>query len=84
MNTGLWANRTVHTIVLSVVGFALVVGLRDILGIYQAALVATAPLVTWTLGRFHERALIVDTGLVDEDQIREASRNRDGLFSFDR
>lgn len=51
--------------------------LREIVP-YWDVLLAVGLLVTWMLGQRYERALIIEAGLADEDDIRRVERESSG------
>lgn len=51
--------------------------LREIVP-YWDILLAVGLLVTWVLGQRYERALIIEAGLADDDEIRQAERESSG------
>lgn len=87
MNESLWGNRYLHSLLLGLFGVAVVLIYREQLGTAPVFAIAAGPIFAWTLGRLHERALIVDAGLADEDELREVRREAAansslfGLFS---
>jgi hypothetical protein len=82
MNAELWGNSTVHTLILSAIGLAIVFLYRDVIGVPAILFVAGAPLVTWGLGRIHERAIYLEARVANEADLREARRKAGGgLFS---
>jgi len=74
MNESFWGNRYVHSLLLGLFGVAVVLSYREQLGTVPVFAIAAGPIFAWTLGRLHERALVVASGLADEDDLREARR----------
>jgi len=68
------ANRLVQMAVLSAVALALLFLVRPQVSDAVAFVVAVAPLVTWVLGKRYERAIVLDAGLVDEEELSAAER----------
>lgn len=58
--------------VLSVLVIGVLLVLYQSVGIVIAAVVAVVPIATWTLGRLHERAIVIEGELVNEDDLRAA------------
>lgn len=74
-----FANRIVHVGLLAaaVLGVFLLVG--DLPPTVQAV-VLVLPVVTWYMGVVYERSVVIASGLVDEEELREAERDAASLL----
>lgn len=82
MNTEIWGNRWLHSLVLGLFGVAIVLTYRDTLGVGPVFVMAVGPIFAWLLGRFHERAVVIEAGLADEDELRDARRESEAESSL--
>lgn len=78
-DTAVLANRIFHLIILTMI-VLLTIGLVDTLARPALLFVAISPLVTWVLGKYYERSMILDADLVDPDTLRDLERENARLF----
>ena len=77
--TDLLANRLIHIAILTVVAVALVLYFADQPTIYRLT-IALSPLVTWMMGKYYERSIILQADLVDEEELRTLERNKASIL----
>ena len=82
MNTDIWGNRWFHSLLLGLFGVAVVLTYRESLGTLPVFVLAAGPIFAWLLGRLHERAVVVQAGLADEDELRDARRQSEARTSI--
>ena len=80
MKVDFWKRRLVHNAVIGVLVIGIVLGLQDILDTIPLLIVAAAPVLTWVMGRFHERAIVLDSGLATEEQVKKVVHEYESWF----
>lgn len=73
--TDIAANRLLHIGVLTAIALVLLWMTEDFPVAYRF-FVALAPLVTWVLGKYYERSIIIQAELVDVEELRELEREK--------
>lgn len=68
------ANRILHVLALTGLAVVLVLLSGD-LPQFQRLVVGFAPIVTWMLGQQYERAIVLDAGVIDADELSELERD---------
>lgn len=73
--TDIGANRLLHLVILTVVVLT-IVGIVDGLANPTAVYLAVAPIVTWMLGKYYERSIVLQADLVESETLRELEREK--------
>lgn len=68
------ANRILHVLVLTGLAVVLVLLSGDLPQI-QRLVIGFAPIATWMLGQQYERAIVLDAGVIDADELSELERD---------
>lgn len=69
------ANRLIHVGVITVIALVALI-LTAELPTVQRVFLAVSPIATWVIGKYYERAIIVQAELVDLDTVRELEREK--------
>lgn len=80
--TDILAIRILHVVFLAVLAVGLL-NLTDSFSVGYRVLFAVSPIVTWTLGMYYERAIILKAGLVDPETLSDLERKQASLLSRD-
>ena len=80
MRVDIWKKRLVHNAVIGILVLGIVLGLQNVLDTIPLLIVAAAPVLTWVMGRFHERAIVLDSGLATEEQVKNVVHEYESWF----
>lgn len=76
------AYRPAHILLLIIIALGIIIGVQQELGNEAALILAVAPTLTWWLGQHFERAMILEEGLVDEEELKIAERNAASIYTW--
>lgn len=69
------ANRVTHSFIISALVIGSLIVLYEPLGTIMAGVIALFPIVGWALGRLHQRAIVIESGIITESDLKDIERD---------